>query len=501
MSQIGNIQNSFGKQFNIAIANTYSYNVLSGSNLPVNSLIIASNVDDKLNDTGSYSLIATDAYGIPVRLTYTISEGNGLYYSVNEDAISLHIDNNTIINTTAGLKFDVSYILSDNFDLNGNDITININSIPSAFRNSLGIARIDGKTLKLDGDVLYVSTDALQYSNNETEQYGIGIGDGKSIITDNGEVKLNLDSLIKASDSNYGVVIGDGETINIEEGIISVNTRNLEYATESRYGISKPDNKTIIFNENTDITVNEENLKTATSTSYGLVKIDTASLNINDGKISMKNYDTINSYISEYNETVNKYQDKIDEFNEYLSSGNILFKNKDIQLFSVNETSVGELVHPKENEEIINMPLQTISAEFNIITTCDFKVSIIFEEGTNEFPVVDILEVNYNDEFIYDKEQALDVNTIYPSTEGNKKKLIIKFTAKNYRNSITSKYIVTSVNVTLSNSEDNSRSKTEKYSIVRYNALYSLTKEAEEEEKERKKRSQYVVNQNDVYWR
>ena len=60
MSKLGNIYLSYGKEFKISIANTYSNIVLSGSNLPVNSIIISSNVDDNFEDTGSYSLIATD---------------------------------------------------------------------------------------------------------------------------------------------------------------------------------------------------------------------------------------------------------------------------------------------------------------------------------------------------------------------------------------------------------------------------------------------------------
>ena len=94
MSKLGYISNSYGKQFNISVANTYSYNVLNGSNLPVNSIIIASNVNENNNDTGSYSLIATDSVGSPVRLTYTIKEGNGLYYHSDKELV--HISRNCV---------------------------------------------------------------------------------------------------------------------------------------------------------------------------------------------------------------------------------------------------------------------------------------------------------------------------------------------------------------------------------------------------------------------
>ena len=107
MTSLGNIYSSYGKSFSVAVANTYSNVVLSSNNLPENTIIIASNVDDNYEDTGSYSLIVTDNYGSPIRLTYTISEGNGLYYSDKEDAISLNIDNDTIIYSYSGLKFNI----------------------------------------------------------------------------------------------------------------------------------------------------------------------------------------------------------------------------------------------------------------------------------------------------------------------------------------------------------------------------------------------------------
>ena len=63
MSKLGYIQKSYGTNLEFGIANTYGYNILSGSNLPVNSIIIASPVDENNNDLGSYTLLATDYKG------------------------------------------------------------------------------------------------------------------------------------------------------------------------------------------------------------------------------------------------------------------------------------------------------------------------------------------------------------------------------------------------------------------------------------------------------
>ena len=249
MSKLGYILNSYGKQLNISIANTYSYNILGGSNLPVNSIIIASPVDENNNDIGSYSLLASDYQGNPVRLTYTIKEGNGLYYNSDKDYMSMNIDNKTIIEKDRNLAFNIGSKLSYNFTYENNDVNINIDSIPTASKLNYGIAAIDGKTIIIDEDrTIRVNTENLMYGDNTTGEFGIVIGDGNSIISDNGKLKVNLKYINKAEINQYGFVIGDNNTINIEEGIVSVNTENLKYATIETFGISKPDNKTIIFN-------------------------------------------------------------------------------------------------------------------------------------------------------------------------------------------------------------------------------------------------------------
>ena len=62
MSKIGNIKLSYVKQFNTAIANTYSN--------------LSSNINENFEDIGSYSMIATDNEGNHVRLTYCKKQCN-----------------------------------------------------------------------------------------------------------------------------------------------------------------------------------------------------------------------------------------------------------------------------------------------------------------------------------------------------------------------------------------------------------------------------------------
>lgn len=415
----------------------------------------------------------------------------------------MNIDNKTIIEKDNQLTFNIASKLNYNFNINNDTVNINMNSIPTTGKMNYGIASIDNKTIIIDDDkVIRVNTENLMYSDNSVEQYGIALGDTKTIISDNGQIKVNIDNINKAAEGQYGFIIGDNNTVTIEEGIISVNTENLKLASESNYGISKPDNKTIIFDKDNNITVNEKNLAKASELNYGLGRIDINTIGFtSDNRIYFKGYNELKSYITNYKGVVDKYNTKIVEYKDYLSSGNILFKGKDIHQFNVNETSVTELVKPKDDEEVINMPVQTVSAMFNIITTCDFNLSIIFQDGTNEFPNVDLLEVNYNDEVIYDKETALNPNTVYSSTKGEKKKLTVRFSAKNYRNSIATEFLVTSVNIRVSNVENNLKYKTEKYSIIRYNSLYNTIKAKEDKEKEKIDKEFYILDTSSVRWR
>ena len=149
MSKLCYVVSEYGKQFNIAVANTYSYNILNGSNLPAGSFIISSNVDDNGNDTGSYAVFVTDANGNPVRLTYTIQQGNGLYYNEEHDSLKLNIDNDTIIEGENGIKFNIKNHLSNDFVIEGNKIYVNTTNIPDASSSMPGLASIDGTTIKI----------------------------------------------------------------------------------------------------------------------------------------------------------------------------------------------------------------------------------------------------------------------------------------------------------------------------------------------------------------
>ena len=314
MSKLGNIYLSYGKELKISVANIYSNIVLSGSNLSVNSIIITSNIDDNFEDTGTYSLIATDNEGNPVRLTYCIKPGNGLNISDNNsDILELKIDNKSIKNTTSELNIDLSFINSVNLKTDNNILSVNTENFPTSSVLTRGILNIDGKTILSDEDTLFINTDSLNYSDNSTMTYGIVTYTDEILKIDNGIVSLQENMLPKASDNEYGVIISDNNTVSIEEGIINVNTVNLKHATENEFGIINVDNEKINVNEGI-LSVDTSKLNKATYSDIGTVCIDGNTIILNsDNQISIKNYDNIISGLNNLNVELSK---EIDELNE-----------------------------------------------------------------------------------------------------------------------------------------------------------------------------------------
>ena len=125
------------------------------------------------------------------------------------------------------------------------------------------------------------------------------------------------------------------------------------------------------------------------------------------------------------------------------------------------------------------MPEQIVNVDLNIITTCDFTLSVLFDDKTNELPAVTLINVNYNDEDVF-SDNNIDSNKVYTSTKGELKKITLKFWAKNYANSNGSDSLSTNIFITVSNSNDTKKSVTEKYAIIRYNSLYEKYSEDEE---------------------
>ena len=469
MSKLGYIQESFGKQFNIAISNTYGYNVLGGNNLPSNTLIISSPVDEDNNDIGTYSLLVTDYLGTPIRLSYTIQEGNGLIY--NNDSIELVIDNDTIVENNNQLSaYLFSLVDNDTIIVNEDKLDINLDNLNKISEDNRGLFKIDEKTIKSNEGELYVDTSSLNYANKNINS-GIVIGDGLTINSENGILSVIQDSIYKSSKDNFGVVKGGNDTLNIENGVISVNTENLSKSNEIEYGIVKPDNITIGLNEKQELVINTQNLEKVSYTNGGIFKYDPEIFEINNDKLSIKNINKINEKLSNIKQNIDNLKLKIDDLNTLLSEykggiiGPMIFD------FHCIDIPTGMFRKPNYlNEPISEMNFQYISVDFVVSTNCPFLVSIKIEDDIN--PQISLYEINYNNINKYYGNSGL-LET-YQSTNGEKLPIKITFIGKNYYSGDVSEYSKkVKINITISYVNDISIFKTVRYSIVRFNSSYN----------------------------
>ena len=212
-----------------------------------------------------------------------------------------------------------------------------------------------------------------------------------TVSTNYGKFSVITENLRHANSSEKGIAKSDNFTTSITNGKLQVNTQNLERGISNKYGIVKGDEETIKV-QNEMLSVITENLVKASQSNFGITKIDGKSIKKNsEGAIYMNDYDTLVNKIDEYKELKEEYDKKINDIREEIKNSPYQWNRKDIYLFSVNKTSMTELVKPKHMEEVINMPDQYVIAEFNIITGCDFYLSVNYDRFTNEFPPVTLV--------------------------------------------------------------------------------------------------------------
>ena len=307
MSQIGNIYNSYGHEFNIAVANTTSENVLTAITLPPDMIIISTETNIETDeDTGKFSMIATDYEGTPVRLTYCMKEGNGLY-SYN-DVMSMHIDGVTIVESDSMTIDPEELSFDDTIDKNQNGyIGINVDALPKASAKKFGTVKVDGFTVRASKEKISVDTSSLDLASGQMP--GICIGDGSTIIANSGKVDVPVDNLIKCSDSSFGVFKVDDSSISSKEGVISLNQTYL--ISDSHIGLVKPDARTIISADGT-LQINGNGLTKASNVSAGTVILGDEFGKNNAGQIYLKESISMTSYIDSLNSRISKINSDLD---------------------------------------------------------------------------------------------------------------------------------------------------------------------------------------------
>ena len=466
MSKLGDIYSNYGKHFNIGIANTYGENVLTGSNLPKNSLIISAPIDKEGEDIGLYSLFATDSEGSPVRLTYVIQEGNGLKYE--DDRIYLSINDDYITSYHNTLGANVSYLIDlDTINIKNNLLTINVDALDIISNEHVGVFKIDGETIHINNDTIYVNTPSLEKSSTDT--FGIGMGDGVSIFAINGIFSIDTQGLTTSSEGHPGLIFTTSNKLNIENGVISIVTENLEKATSSSFGICSPDDNTISSNDGI-LKVNTENLVKGDSSNYGVVKYDGETIQNNDDSISVKDYDKLINSVDGIQESIVQIDKTIDDIKYLLDNYGFGVQKPLIFKFYCPYLLSSVLELPKYQDDPNEMPTQLVSVEFIINTNCPFNISLEFIDNVE--PQVTLYEINFGDIIINQGNAGL--STRYQTTEEKDVPLKFSFLCKNYFNSDSTEYSNnTNIKIRVTYDNDALVYRELIFTIVRFNSNYT----------------------------
>ena len=312
MSQLGNIQTTYGKSFSIAVANTTAENISYSSNLPKNTIIISAPCDKSTyEDINGAALLVTDNNGEPILLSKSLIEGSGLLYK--NDKIMLSIDNNTIrTNENGELFIDIDSIIDKSTEIKTNSngkLEIDEDFIQKISGNKFGVAKVDGKTILAKNGIIYVATENLDYATNEL--YGIVKGDGKTIKFVNGVPNIIQNGLINISSTTYGLATVDNTTLVSNDGTISVNESSL--IANDEIGLIKVDGTTISSSNGT-LQANIDELPKASESVYGTIKVNQSQFNVyEDGSLEVIS-------ISELSETTNNLQTRIQHANDELDN-------------------------------------------------------------------------------------------------------------------------------------------------------------------------------------
>lgn len=314
MSKLGNIQRSYGKQFTIAIANSYVDNVLNANMLPKNAIIISSPYDTTTyEDLGTPSIIATDNDGVGVLVTKSIAANNGLVYE--DDSLSLKVDGTTLKEVDGKLDIDINGLVSTTNGLQaGTYLSIGNTAIQKASATKFGVAKVDGTTIKSDNGMLYVETSGLDHATRLAK--GIVIGDGTTLSVINGNPQVATQNLTKAGTS-FGVAKPDNISIVASNGELSIN--ETYFISDTEVGILKTGQG--IVSNNGVLSVDEASFPKASTTKAGVVKFNGEQFEASeDGKLSVKGYDEFMSQLSTLSTRIENATNEVDAIEQEIAS-------------------------------------------------------------------------------------------------------------------------------------------------------------------------------------
>lgn len=323
MSNLGNIEKTLGKQFDIVVANTEGVNVESALGLPEQVLIIAAPQNNG-EDTGIYTLFVTDSNGNPIRLTYNIVGGNGI--EIDGDNMRFHIDGSTLTTNDGNIVLDIENLIDNKTIYFNNGIKVNAEKLDKASASRYGVIKLDNSTIKKDQDGrVYVDTDNLEYATNSV--LGIVFADDNTIYSNDGKFYVVAKNLVHAVDGEYGVCTCDNKTILSKDGMLIVNADGLSVSDIKKPGVSKCDGKTILSKEGM-YHVETKNLPHASEKEYGTIKPDNETVKVKEGMLFVEDYENTYKTCETLNKKITSLNDKIKELKIKVNTGDIKQKSK-----------------------------------------------------------------------------------------------------------------------------------------------------------------------------
>ena len=493
MTHTSNIENTYGKSFNVAVANTYAQNVIESTYLPKSSIIISTEYDGE--DIGHTAMLMTDQNGNAATISNYIIEKNGLHSNNdNPNVVSLKIDNKTIVESNDKLSINVTnFIDNSSIVSTNNNITLDSQSLTKTSNVSFGVGK-GSESIIANNGTIYVNTEKLDLANGQIE--GIVKGDGKTISVTNGVASVNTNNLQKASNSSFGVAKVDNNYIISNDGKISLDKSKFKSIESNGRKMHKADNSSIVSNDGI-VSVNTANLKKASNNSIGFVKIDPQTLEIDNGSLKVKNLDQMFTFVYDYEDGMTQIESKISQIRDLLNNNVYVNAEPEIRHFTCNETTASILAKPEYLEEPINMEIQHVYVSLNVITNCDFVIDIIYDN--NIVPNIELESINYNDEFTITGIDCLE--HVWPSTGMKEKTIVLLFTCKNFFSTTGPKTDITKLSISASAYADNTRAKKIVYSIIRYNSFYKEDDTNNEPEQETIEYStEYVADEKNSKW-
>ena len=483
MSQIGNTTKSFGREYNISISNLGGEQILASEVLRKNTILIDAKVNDSLEDNGSYTLFVTDGNGTPVRLTYTMQPGNGLYADPNDtDVLRMCIDENSIMADDGDELYVNKYNIIDCYTLTVNAIEgdtakrgrigVVTAHLDPASSTSYGISKGDDITLTTYVDPEYpgqirVNTQYLDKVDDASNTDGIVRHSSewsRTIAAVDGKLSVLTYNLDKATNTKFGIAKGDENTIMAADGLLTVNTAGLDHADNSIYGIVKGDGITTnISNGVASVLTSGLDMATAGTLidgaykggQYGTVLLDGWSINRspNNGAIEVQRFPEIEALLKTNNPEHEVFARDIEDLKNRVAKLETWALQEKIEfLITVGDptTELPEPVFDKTTWSIVNKYSDRKTISFQIKTNCKYYINVDYKAGTNDKGQVSLISVQCGSGAVVPANSLS--NTPFLATDQTVQTLYFTFAVKNYEEdnniaSVNTNVIITAASI------------------------------------------------------